>query len=375
VRLGVLVVPSPSTPELVARADELGFDSAWFIDSPMMFGDVYVSMGLAAARTSHITLATGVTNPVLRLAPLTASALASLNSLAPGRIVMGIGTGYTATGALDLPVARHATLRRFVNEVQGLLAGDAVVVEYPDGQSRVAGFVSKGHPGVNLTDPVAVCVAAAGPKLLHSAARYADMILLGGISDPSVVRAAIDIIRTSRTEAGLDPGGVRVAATPSAYLTDRDVDFSRPTDFDELRELLGAKSLSPAGNFSRLAEQSPNVSDDIRCDFVAARDAYSVDTVTEGDPTTRHIRRYRGYMQALNDRQRRLVTPALLRGTTVCGSARQCIEQIAALQDAGLDEVVLSPLTQHTGTVIEEFGAQVVGAVHAGGGDKTTRTG
>jgi 5,10-methylenetetrahydromethanopterin reductase len=358
-------VPAPETPDLVARADELGFDSAWFIDSPMMFGDVYISMALAAARASNITLATGVTNPVLRLAPLTASALASLNALAPGRIVMGIGTGYTSTGALDLPVAKHATLQRYVNEVKGLLAGDDIVVEYPDGKSRFAGFVAKGYPGVNLTSPVTMCVAAAGPKLLHAAAKYADMILLGGVADPSLVRAAVDIIRTSRTEAGLDPDGVRVAATPSAYLTDRDVDFGNPTDFDELRELLGPKSLSPAGNFSRLAEQSPTVSDDIRRDFVAARGVYDTETVTDGDPRTRHIRRYRGYMQTLNDQQRRLVTPALLRGTTICGSARQCIEQIAELHDAGLTEVVLSPLTQHTRTVIEEFGGQVVGAVRA----------
>ncbi|MGE4027094.1 MAG: LLM class flavin-dependent oxidoreductase [Mycolicibacterium sp.] len=361
VRLGVLVVPSPHTPDLVSRAEALGFDSAWFIDSPMMFGDVYVSMGLAAARTSTITLATGVTNPVLRLAPVTASSLASLNAVAPGRIVMGIGTGYTATGALDLPVAKHAMLRRYVTEVKGLLSGDAVDVEYPDGKTRVAGFVSKGHAGVNLTDPVTVCVAAAGPKLLHAAARYADMILLGGISDPGVVRAAIDIVRASRDEAGLDPDGVRVAATPSAYLTDRDVDFDDPADLDELRDLLGAKSLSPAGNFSRLTEQSPSVSDDIRRDFVAARGAYGLDTVTDGDPATRHIRRYRGYMQSLNEQQRELVTPAVLRGTTVCGSARQCIEQIEALHDAGLDEVVLSPLTQHAATVIEEFGTHVIG--------------
>lgn len=361
-------MPSTETPDLVARADELGFDSAWFIDSPMMFGDVYVSMGLAAARTSNITLATGVTNPVLRLAPLTASALASLNALAPGRIVMGIGTGYTATGALDLPVAKHATLRRYVDEVRGLLAGEDVIVEYADGNSRYAGFVAKEYPGINVKDPVVVCVAAAGPKLLHAAAKYADMILLGGVSDPTLVRAAVDIIRTSRIEAGLEPDGVRVAATPSAYLTDRDVDLRDPTDFEQLRELLGPKSLSPAGNFSRLAEQSPAVSDDIRRDFVAVRGAYGPDTVTDGDPATWHIRRYRGYMQSLSDEQRQLVTPALLRGTTICGSARQCIDQIDELHEAGLDEVVLSPLTQHTHTVIEGFGGQVVGAVRASEG-------
>jgi 5,10-methylenetetrahydromethanopterin reductase len=361
-RLGILVVPATSTPDHVARAEERGFDSAWFIDSPMVFGNVWVSMALSAARTSSITLATGVTNPVLQSAPLTASALASVNTWAPGRLVMGIGTGYTSTGSLDLKPASHAALRRYVTEVRALLQGEEVLVEHPDGQSRYAGFVNQTPPWFNLQDPVPICVAAAGPRLLHAAAKYADMILLGGIADPDVIRAARDIITASCAEEGRDPQAVRVVATPSAYLTEQDVDFHDSGDFGRLRDLLGPKSLSPAGNFSRLAEQSPQVPEEIKRDFVAVRGAYGPENVPDGDPATWHIRRYRGYMQELTDQQRPLVTPALLRATTVCGSAKQVIRQITELADAGLDEIVLSPLTQHTGRVIDDFGAQVIPA-------------
>lgn len=361
-RLGVLVVPAATTPDHVARAEEKGFDSAWFIDSPMVFGNVWVSMALSAARTTSITLATGVTNPVLQSAPLTASAVASLGIWAPGRLVMGIGTGYTSTGSLGLKSASRDSLRRYVTEVRALLRGEDVLVEHPDGQSRYAGFVNQTPPWFNLQDSVPMCVAAAGPRLLRSAAKYADMIMLGGIADPEVVRAALDIIRASCAEEGRDPQVVRVVATPSAYLTEEDVDFDDSDDFDQLRELLGPKSLSPAGNFSRLAEQSPQVSEEIKRDFTAVRGAYGPENVPDGDPATWHIRRYRGYMQVLTDQQRPLVTPTMLRATTVCGSPKQCIRQISELAEAGLSEIVLSPLTQHTSRVIDDFGAHVVPA-------------
>src|SRR3954451_12135656 len=96
-KFGLLVTPGTHAPRLVARAEELGFESAYFLDSPVVFGDPYVGMAACAVQTSRIILATGVTNPLTRTAPVTAACLASLNALAPRRIAMGIGLGYTAT--------------------------------------------------------------------------------------------------------------------------------------------------------------------------------------------------------------------------------------------------------------------------------------
>src|SRR5262245_2500525 len=84
----------------VRRAEELGFSHAWFYDTPLLNAELFASMAAAAVKTSTIKLGTGVMVPSNRLAPVAASGLATLNALAPGRIVLGVGTGDTARRTL-----------------------------------------------------------------------------------------------------------------------------------------------------------------------------------------------------------------------------------------------------------------------------------
>ena len=77
------------------RAEELGFNYAWFYDTHLLSADVLVAMGAAAMKTSKIKLCAGVFIPSNRIAPVAANALATLNALAPGRVVFGASTGYT----------------------------------------------------------------------------------------------------------------------------------------------------------------------------------------------------------------------------------------------------------------------------------------
>jgi len=44
--------------DLVALAERLGFDQAWFFDSQMIYSDVYATMAVAARETRRIRLAT-----------------------------------------------------------------------------------------------------------------------------------------------------------------------------------------------------------------------------------------------------------------------------------------------------------------------------
>ena len=64
----------------------------------------------AAAETSRIRLGTGVLILSNRIAPVAASALMSLNALAPGRIDFGVSTGFTAGAPWGRsgPARRHA---------------------------------------------------------------------------------------------------------------------------------------------------------------------------------------------------------------------------------------------------------------------------
>ena len=88
---------------VVQQAEALGFYRAWFPDSQMIWSDCYVSMAIAATKTSRILLGTGVTNAGTRVAPITANAIATVNQIAPGRVFLGIGTGHTAMRIMGQP--------------------------------------------------------------------------------------------------------------------------------------------------------------------------------------------------------------------------------------------------------------------------------
>ena len=87
----------------VALAERKGFTHAWLYDTQMICADVFQCLALCAAKTNKIKLGTNVTNPLSRIAPVTANNFATLNLLAPGRAIMGIGTGNTARRTLGMP--------------------------------------------------------------------------------------------------------------------------------------------------------------------------------------------------------------------------------------------------------------------------------
>ena len=70
---------------LAQLADDLGYDRFWVGDSHMIWREPYVLMGAMAATTKRIAIGPGVTHPLVRHITVTASAMATLNELAPGR--------------------------------------------------------------------------------------------------------------------------------------------------------------------------------------------------------------------------------------------------------------------------------------------------
>jgi coenzyme F420-dependent glucose-6-phosphate dehydrogenase len=85
----------------VAEAEERGFDSVFVSDHLQPWrhdGGHAVSalpwLGAAVLRTEHVSIGTSVLTPTLRYHPaVIAQAFATLGCLAPGRVILGVGTG------------------------------------------------------------------------------------------------------------------------------------------------------------------------------------------------------------------------------------------------------------------------------------------
>ena len=69
----------------VTHAENLGYDFCWVTDSQMIRSNPWAVLALAAQQTRTIKLGTGVAVPGLRLAPVAANGIATINRLAPGR--------------------------------------------------------------------------------------------------------------------------------------------------------------------------------------------------------------------------------------------------------------------------------------------------
>src|SRR5271163_4869521 len=87
----------------VKYAEERGFTHAWIPDSHMIWGDTYACMALAAVNTKTIKLGTGVAIASNRIAPVTVHSIATINQLAPGRVILGFGICCATAKRLTTP--------------------------------------------------------------------------------------------------------------------------------------------------------------------------------------------------------------------------------------------------------------------------------
>src|SRR5215471_7487619 len=98
-RLACLLAPGPQTVEHALLAEALGYDRVWLADSPALWQDIWARMALVAEHTRR-RLGTAVLIPSLRHVVTQAAAIATIADIAPGRLTVGLATGFTARAAL-----------------------------------------------------------------------------------------------------------------------------------------------------------------------------------------------------------------------------------------------------------------------------------
>ena len=168
--------PSTDLPRLAQVAESLGYERVWVYDSPALYGDVWVAIQRAAEATERIGLATGVAVGFLRHVMVTASAIATIEELHPGRLTFAIGTGYTGARAMGQQPMRWPDLDAYVRQLHALLGGD--VVEIDGARARMIH-----SPGYGPARPVEVplLVAPMGPKGFSYAAQLTVDDVIEGV--------------------------------------------------------------------------------------------------------------------------------------------------------------------------------------------------
>ena len=217
-KFGACMYPLEPLPEVVRiaqKVEELGYDSLWIADSQLLARELYVTLTACVMATSHIKIGAGVTAPYTRHVSVTAGAFASLNELAPGRVLLGLGTGYSLVNTIGRRPARIAELEEYARRLTDLL--DHRDVEFEGG---VRGGVSwlDGPTGIPIY------VAGTGPKMLQAATRMTSNIIMMAGSGSTFMQAGLDTVRAGMREAGKGQKDANVVMwVPFAIAEDRQV--------------------------------------------------------------------------------------------------------------------------------------------------------
>lgn len=195
--------PGPLALEAAQLAEQLGYHRIWLYDSAAIWEDVWVHMGRIATGTERIGLGTAVLVPNLRHVMTTASAIATVDRLAPGRLVAGVGTGFTARYVLDQRPLTWAETERYVRQLRALLAGEVVEIE----GSRCQMIH---HPAMAKARPidVPIVLSAMGPKGQAIARDVSDGLMSIGPGDGSW-DPYYEMVNGTVLEPGEDPHSER----------------------------------------------------------------------------------------------------------------------------------------------------------------------
>src|SRR2546426_12375246 len=158
--------PMPQLITLIQDVEAAGFDGAGILDSQLLCRDTFATMALAATQTSRLTLFPAVTNPFTRHASVLASAIQTVEELAPGRTKFVIGTGYTSASTIGRSPATLADMRACIGTVKALLAGKTV---------DFGG--TPGRLGYGSGRQIPVLMAASGARAIEVAGEVADGVL------------------------------------------------------------------------------------------------------------------------------------------------------------------------------------------------------
>ena len=319
-RIGVFLAPVRDTPDHIALAEELGFASAWVYDSPLLYHDPFATLARAADRTRRIDLGVGVLIPGLRAPVVTVAALRTLSSLAPGRVRVSAGAGFTGRFTLGLGPVPLGRLEREVNDVRTLLAGGER--DHVEGARPVRDMPV---PGAEGAGEVPIYVSCRGPRAQALARRIGDGAMTG-----ILYPGGLALLRE-----GVGPDLPLVVHAVGAV-----ADPGEPLDSPRLRAAVGPVVAVAFHAFAeqpwRLEGLDPALQAQARAYIAAVAAAYPAER--------RHQHLHRGHLVALTlPEDDAIVTGANIVALSFTGTAEALRERAARLAGDGVTELAVQP--------------------------------
>jgi 5,10-methylenetetrahydromethanopterin reductase len=306
-------------------AEQRGFDAVWQAESRLV-RDAVVPMAAFAAVTDRIKIGSGVINNWTRNAAIIAATFSTLDDLAPGRILCGIGAWWDPL-ARNVGIERRKPLkamREVVEVVRRLLAMEQVTFQ--------GEFVSMNGVEIDIVHgdrspkDVPIYVGATGDQMLELSGEIADGVLMNYLVSPQYNRRAL-----AQIEKGARKGGRSLESIDRPQLVVVSMDQDRARALDNARELV----TQYLGQQPHIMKAS-GVSDDV---------LNRIHDVLTWPATEEQIR------EAM-----RLVPDDVVQLITASGTPDECRQKVQEYIDTGTTCPVLYPLGDDVNLMIDAFG-------------------
>ncbi len=331
IRFGVNFLPNHPMELLdwVRVAEETGFDIAGIADSQSLYRDVYVCETLVAANTERIRFGSRVINPMTRHPAVAACAAASVEELAPGRTMIGIGTGDSSVDNIGVRPSTHSELTAYVSCIRELLATGRS--EYGGRPCRLAWY--RGH--------IPIYIAASGPRTLQLAGQIADGVVINTGLLPEIIRDSIEQVKIGCARASRSIDDVDMWWLPLTNIAD-----DQATAIDEI-----AMTLASAGShLSRFTTRGKHVPDRLLEKIEKLGQKYNSDQHDKPDSANREVIKELGLVDYLAER------------FAIAGTPKDCIGKLETAIDAGARQFWMSIHFDDKGRFMRDWARDVMPA-------------
>jgi 5,10-methylenetetrahydromethanopterin reductase len=218
--------------EYARYAEERGFEAVWQAESRLV-REATVPMAAFAAVTERIRIGSGVVNNWTRNVGLLAATFSTLDDLAPGRIILGLGAWWDPL-ATKVGIRRRRPLqamRETVDVTRRLLAMERVTYhgDFVDVDDIEIDIVH----GDRTPKDVPIYIGATGPKMLELAGEIADGVVLNYMVSPAYDADAMAALADGAARAGRSVDDI-----DRPQLVVCSLDRDRAVALDRARELL-----------------------------------------------------------------------------------------------------------------------------------------
>jgi 5,10-methylenetetrahydromethanopterin reductase len=306
------------------HAEDAGFEAVWQAESRLV-REATVPLAAYGAVTERVKLGSGVVSMWVRNPAFLAATFATLDDLAPGRVILGIGAWWDPL-ARKVGVSRDRPLRamrEIVTVVRALLAGETVTFDgafvHLDGVE--IDYVHQARGAKN----VPIMIGATGMQMMELAGEIADGVLLNYLVSPAYNEQALRALAK-----GTAKGGRPLDEVDRPQLVVCSMDDDRGAALDAAR-LLVTQYLGQQPHIMAASGVPEELLDEIGRELTWPATHEQVVTAAK------------------------LVPDDIVQMITASGTVEECQQKVAEYIEAGATCPVLYPLSPDVDGMIEAF--------------------